>query len=248
MDVEEYPPLNTLKPVADNIWIVDGPKIYMAFPLGIRVPFPTRMTLIRLKSGGLFVHSPTAPDEAMMKAIDDLGPVEHLLSSNMLHYANIAAWKERYPDAIAWAAPKVRDRAKAQNIEVSFDRDLGEAPDVLWADDIDQLIFAGSKVLDEVVFFHRDSKTVILTDLIENFESEKVSPGLRMLVKMAGAVDPDGKAPIDLRLTFAGGKDAARESLAQMLAWQPERVILAHGRWYESQGTEELRRAFRWLL
>jgi hypothetical protein len=32
------------------------------------------------------------------------------------------------------------------------------------------------------------------------------------------------------------------------VAWQPERIILAHGRWYEKDGTEELRRAFRWLL
>ena len=52
-----YPPLNTLKPVADAVWIVDGPMIRFDV-LGLRLPFPTRMTLIRL-AGGLFVHSPT---------------------------------------------------------------------------------------------------------------------------------------------------------------------------------------------
>ena len=64
---------------------------------------------------------------------------------------------------------------------------------------------------------------------------------------MAGAADPDGKAPMDLRLTFFGGKEAARASFERMVAWGPERVIMAHGRPYDREGTMELRRAFRWL-
>jgi hypothetical protein len=33
-----------------------------------------------------------------------------------------------------------------------------------------------------------------------------------------------------------------------MIAWQPEKVVMAHGRWYERDGVAELRRAFRWLV
>jgi len=64
---------------------------------------------------------------------------------------------------------------------------------------------------------------------------------------LAGAADPDGKAPIDLRLTFSRGKEAARASFERMVAWKPERVIMAHGRPYGRDGPTELRRAFRWL-
>ncbi len=64
---------------------------------------------------------------------------------------------------------------------------------------------------------------------------------------MAGAAEPDGKAPIDLRLTFLGGRDAAWVSFERMLSWEPARVIMAHGRPYERDGAAELRRAFRWL-
>ena len=64
---------------------------------------------------------------------------------------------------------------------------------------------------------------------------------------MAGAADPDGKAPIDLRLTFLGGKKEARSTFERMVGWEPEKVIMAHGRPYEREGTAELRRAFRWL-
>ncbi len=45
-----YDPINVLKPVADDIWIVDGPRIRMSMgPL--HVPFPTRMTVLRLPQG-----------------------------------------------------------------------------------------------------------------------------------------------------------------------------------------------------
>ncbi len=83
--------------------------------------------------------------------------------------------------------------------------------------------------------------------MIENFEAEKLSWPMRILVKLAGCLDPDGKVPLDLRMTFAGRKDEARKSLQQIFDWEPEKVILAHGRCYLENGMEELKRAFRWL-
>ena len=112
---------------------------------------------------------------------------------------------------------------------------------------LEQLVFRGSRFMEEVVFFHRKTRAVILADLLENFEPEKVGGVYGWLVRLAGAADPDGKAPVDLRLTFLGRKEEARASFERMLAWGPEKVIVAHGRWYERDGTKELRRAFRWL-
>ena len=56
-----YDPLGVLKPVAENIWIVDGPEIRFRYAL-LRIPFPTRMTVVRLPDGGLWLHSPTPAD------------------------------------------------------------------------------------------------------------------------------------------------------------------------------------------
>jgi hypothetical protein len=50
-----------------------------------------------------------------------------------------------------------------------------------------------------------------------------------------------------VRMTFWGQKKQARSCLKRILQWNPEKVILAHGRWYENNGTAELLRAFRWL-
>lgn len=191
--------------------------------------------------------SPTEPDGGLRAEIDALGPVRHLVSPNKIHYAHIAAWKRIYPEAKAWASPGVRERAASQGIDVSFEADLGDQPEEAWRGDLDQLVFRGSRFMEEVVFFHRRTRTLILADLIENFEPEKIGGAWRSLLRSAGATDPDGKAPIDLRLTFLGGKDAARASFERVLSWEPERVIVVHGRPYERDGAAELRRAFRWL-
>ena len=240
-----YEPLNVLKPVGEDLWVVDGPIVRMAY-FGGSIPFPTRMVVVRLQSGRLFLWSPTEPDDGLRAQIDALGPVEHLVSPNKIHYAHIGTWKRIYPEAVAWASPGVRERATSQGVEVAFDAELHGEPDPAWREDLAQLIFRGSRFMEEVVFFHRKTRTVILADLIENFEPAKVGGAYRWLVRLAGAADPDGKTPVDLRLTFFG-KDEAHASFERMLAWGPEKVIVAHGRWYERDGTKELRRAFRWL-
>jgi Domain of unknown function (DUF4336) len=244
--VELYEPINTLKPVGEHLWVVDGPIVRMVFPGG-SMPFPTRMVVLRLTNGDLFLWSPTEPDDGLRAEIDALGPVRHLVSPNKIHYAHIATWKRAYPGAKAWASPGVRERAASQRVDVSFDADLGDLPEEAWSEDLDQLVFRGSRFMEEVVFFHPKTRTLILADLIENFEAEKVGGFHGWLVRLGGAADPDGKAPIDLRLSFLGRKKEARSAFERMVAWKPERVIMAHGRWYDRDGTGELRRAFRWL-
>ncbi len=91
-----YAPLSTLKPLSDGVWWVDGPVGRMR--LGpVSLPFPTRMAVIRLRAGGLWIWSPTAPSPGLFAELDALGPVEHLVSPNRFHYASIGAWKRRYP-------------------------------------------------------------------------------------------------------------------------------------------------------
>lgn len=242
-----YEPLSTPKSVGENLWIVDGPVVRMSSALGGSVPFPTRMVVIRLDSGGLFLWSPTEFDDGLRAQIDALGLVQHLVSPNKIHYEHIAAWKRAYPEATVWASPGVRERAASQQIEVSFDADLGDSPEPAWEEDLDQLVFRGSRFMEEIVFFHRASRTVVLADLIENFEPGKLSGLFGAFARLGGVTDPDGKAPIDLRLTFLGRKNESRASLETMLDWGPEKVIMAHGRPYLQDGAAELRRAFRWL-
>ena len=236
-----YEPLNTLKPVADRIWLIDGPaqRFY-------GMPFSTRCTVLQLDNGDLWVHSPTLMTDALRAELDSLGPVMHLVAPNWIHYAHIDDWHRAYPEAATYATPGVTARAAKKGLTLAFDHDLGPEAAPSWQGQIDQMIVEGSKVHREAVFFHRASATLILTDLIENFETSKLPVWMRPLASIAGIDDSDGKMPPDMRLTFR--KAPLAKSVQRMIAWQPQRLILAHGRWFEQGAVDELRRAFRRIL
>ncbi len=241
-----YEPVNHLKSVAENVWIADGGITAMAM-YGVHIPFTTRMTVVRLNDGQLWVHSPIAYTPELAAQLDALGEVSHLVSPNMIHYAHIPGWAEHYPNARTWASPGVRERAQGQGIDVWFSDDLGDDPSEAWYEEIDQLRFRGSSVMEEMVFFPRPSRTLIVTDLIENFDPAKVHWAYRGLLRLTGVVAPHGQAPLDYRFTFRGRKKQARACFEAMLGWQPERILLAHGNWIQHDGTAALKRAFRWL-
>jgi hypothetical protein len=88
----------------------------------------------------------------------------------------------------------------------------------------------------------------VVTDLIQNYEREKIaSPVLRFMTGLSGAADPDGKMPADLRATFFMHRKDMVVAVRRMISWQPQRIIIAHGRWYRDNAVAELERAFRWL-
>lgn len=239
-----YPPLNTLKPVAEDLWIVDGPVIRFGMPWP-KMPFPTRMTIIRLSDGGLFVHSPTHLTEDLRAEVDALGPVRFIIGPNRIHYWWIPYWHAAYPQAAVWLAPRIHEQARGH---IDFPtREITGATGYPWDAEIATLPVTGS-FMTEVAFFHRASRTLVLTDFIENFEPGRMSWWMRLLTRIGGVSDPDGRMPRDMRLTFAKQRPALKAAVRTMIGWAPERVIIAHGRWYRRDGTRELERAFRWLL
>jgi hypothetical protein len=61
-----YEPINVYKPVAPNIGIVDGPFEYLTVGgAKLPLPFTTRMTVVRLSNGDLFLHSPIKFDRRL---------------------------------------------------------------------------------------------------------------------------------------------------------------------------------------
>lgn len=237
-----YEPLNTLKPIADNIWVVDGPSIRF-----YGAAFSTRMTVVRLQNGDIWLHSPTKICDSLKDEIAALGPVRHLIAPNWIHYAYIREWQTAFRTARAYAAPGVQARAKKHGMHIRFNENLTQTAPEPWAGQIKQMVVEGSKIHREAVFFHTASRTLILTDLIENFEPENLSWIMRILTRWGGIQDPDGQMPRDMRMSFSKGRKKLRAAIEQMIDWGPERIILAHGRWYDHDAIAELKRSFRWL-
>lgn len=243
MDGLLYPPLDCLKPLTADIWTVDGPQAWLGLPWP-KVPFPTRMTIIVLQDRRLFIHSPTPLTPALRQDVERLGSVAYIVAPNRLHYSWLADWHREFPEASVFLAPRVREQAKdkADFPASLLDRAIGYP----WDGEMFTLPVPGS-FMTEFVFFHTATKTLVLTDLIECFEPQRLkSLWFRLLIRIGGVAAPLGGTPRDLRLTF--NRPTLRDAVKTMLRWQPQRVVFAHGRFYADDGAQRLADAFAWLL
>lgn len=169
-----------------------------------------------------------------------------IVAPNRLHYWWVADWQRAYPRAEVFVAPKVAEGDRRDRLD--FDcRLLDRSSGYPWDGAIATLPVE-SRYMTEVVFFHYASRTLVLTDLIENFEPPKLSLAMRLLTLIGGVQHPHGSMPLDMRMTFFRRSEALRQAIERMIDWNPQRIILAHGRWYERDGAAELKRAFRWVL
>jgi hypothetical protein len=248
MGASLYEPINVYTPLGPNIGIVDGPFEYLAVR-GVRLPLPftTRMTVVRLSNGDLFLHSPVRFDEGLAKELHRLGTVRHLVSPNQFHYAHIVGWAQAFPRAIAWASPRVRQRARARHVAIDFTRDLdADAPEE-WRGEIDQLLFPGG-YFKEFVFFHKASRTLILTDTILNLELDKMSEPWRTAARLTGMYHPYAQVFFGMRLPLLLQRRKARAAIGKIHSWQPQRIVLSLGRCFEADADEVIRRIFGGLV
>jgi hypothetical protein len=219
----------------DDVWVAQAPLRFYG------IPFGTRMTVVRLRNGALWLHSPIGIDAALERALRELGEVRFVVSPNKLHHLYLADAQAAFPEAELYAPPGLsRKRPKLR-----FEGELWDAPRLGWADEIDQLVVRGSSVMEEVVFLHRASRTLIVGDLCMYFGPE--SPWLTRLVARAGGMYDRPRVPPDWQWTFRR-QAATRRSFERLLSWDYERVILAHGRLIEDGAKDVFRRSYAWAL
>ncbi|PAX08315.1 hypothetical protein CKY28_08125 [Sphingomonas lenta] len=236
-----YRPLDTPKPVADGVWTVDSGPLK---PAG--VPVPLRMTVLKLANGDLVLHSPTRYSARLARELEPIGRVAHLVAPNSAHWMFVRDWQAAYPDATTWAVPGLRDRGQVKRSGVRLDHDLGDdAPDA-WAGEVRQGIVPGGLGFREAWLFHEASGTLVLTDLVQNIERERMPPVAKLLMRLADG--DDGRPARHLRAVLRLGGRGTKDALRRLLDLDPVRVIFSHGRPFEERAAERLRRAFKPLL
>lgn len=228
-----------LQTFGKNLWIVDGPDVRDMF-----LTFTTRMTIVRLADESLWINSPVPVSFDMLKQITALGPVKYLLAATPRHVWRLDEWHTLFPEAQLWVPQKSLFTLKKGHL--SFTGILGNEPYQGWANDFDQLVFKGNPLIQEVFFYHKASKTVILDDLIQIHHFIKGRPFLNAFIKFEGVASPDGGVGIDLRLSFTNRK-LARQSLHKLLSWDFDKLIIAHGGCIEKNAKPFVEKAFHWL-
>ena len=226
--------MESLRRFAPDVWIAEGP-IVRTFGF----PFPTRMILVKLADGNVWINSPVVASPEEMESITDLGPVKYLVAPTPLHEWRLQGWKGKFPGAQVWVAPPVR---KQTNLPQHV---LSDEPPAAWAEDMDRMIFRGSSVLNEVYFLHRNSHTLIFCDFIQNYAPQRGKLLRNTVMKWAGVLG--GGVPIDIRLSCSRNTSPARASLQRLLSWDFDKAIFAHGDCIERDAKAFVRRAFRWL-
>ena len=229
--------MHDLQAFAEKILVVDGPPVRV-----VGVTLTTRMVIVKLADGSLWVNSPVSVPCDMLHLIKALGPVKYLVAPTRMHVWRLKEWRVLFPEAELWGPCEISNKFK----HLPFAGILGEAPPRGWADDLDQLVFQGNFFVDEVFFFHLNSRTVIMADFIQNHPIAKGKPLRNALFKLAGVAYPDGGVALDIRLSFTN-RNLARRSLQKLLSWDFDKLIIAHGVCIEKDAKPFVERAFRWL-
>lgn len=224
--------------VPDALWL----REYFVRMGGAR--FNARMTVIKLRSGEILLHSPCTFDPSVAAEVAGLGPIVAIIAPGNFHWLHVRPWQQAFPDASTYVCPGVEKRAKG----LTFGFVLGDAAPPLWSDELAQVAIEGTRVMREVAFLHRASRTLILVDLVENFTS--ATPGtnwlLRATFRALGMWNRPSPAP---EYSFAwGDKARVREGLERILAWDFERVILSHGDLITCDARQAVARAWRKVL
>jgi len=226
-----------LEEFGPSLYVADGPAVsFLGFP------YPTRMAAVKLSDGSAWVWSPIALTPELERAVDSIGPVCHIVSPNKIHHLFLKEWVERWPDARLHAPPGLARRKP----ELRFDAELDDEADPAWAADIDQTIFRGSIAMEEVAFFHRPSRTAIFCDLVQRHDPAQMKGLKGMLMRLDGLVGERGSTPREWRASFVRRRPA-RAARARVLAWEAERLVIAHGACAQENATQILARALAWI-
>jgi hypothetical protein len=223
-----------VRALAPGLWIAERP-----FSTGL-AELGTKMTIVRLADGGLWLHSPVKLDGPTQRALDELGPVRAVVCPSRVHHLFAGDYAAAYEDARLYGPPGLAEKRR----DLRFHATLGDEPEPAWRGVLEQHLFKGAPLLGEVVFFHPATRSLITTDLVFNVPVGQTR-GARLFYWLVGA---EGRIGPHRLIRFAmRDRRACRASADRILAWDFERITVTHGEVVERGGREAFRSGFSFL-
>jgi hypothetical protein len=208
-------------------------------PFGFQLP--TRMSVLVYASGKLALVSPVPIDDEVARKLAVLGDVHYLIAPNLLHHAYLAAATTRYPMAKVLGPSALRKKRPDLTLHATLDAGLpAELTQVVEMVHID-----GAPAVDEYVFFHSRTRTLVVTDLVFNL----VRPRgwfTHLVLFLVGCHRRLGQSRT-WRL-FVRDRAAASVSFQRVLALPFDTLVMAHGEVVKLDARAKLARALAWLL
>jgi hypothetical protein len=206
-----------LQPVDEDLWVAQFPHRLMGVNLG------RQMAVVRLPDdSGLVLISPGPPDDVVQHELARIGPVRHIVAPSCFHDTFVPEVLQAYPSASLHASPGFDHVLKVDRTI----RDLTGPMPESWQGVFDTQLIAGMPKVNEVVFHHLPSRTLIVADLVFNL-APHADLWTRAFMSANGAFGGVRASRI-FRLSIRD-RVAQQESLRAVLRWNFERLIPSHG-------------------
>lgn len=216
-----------------DLWSASVPQSFLGLAVG------TRMTVVRLPSGALWVHSPIALTPELHTALAELGPVAHIVAPNRYHHLYAGPMHEAFPEAALYARPKLRTKRSDLRIDVDLDETSADRFEGVF-----DAVHIGGTLLDEVVFVHRPTRTLIAADLVENFKTSSHFM-TRQYLKLAGIHGRPGFSRF--MRPMIRNRARTRQAIDRLLTFDFGRIVLSHRDIVPEGGRDVVGDAYAWL-
>jgi hypothetical protein len=223
--------------IADDLWSFER---RLRFPGGLLLG--CNMTAIRLRDGRLVLIAPLALDDPTREQLAALGPVGAVIAPNSFHHLFAAAYGPAFRDARTYLVPGLRERVPTAPAGTVLTEDARPA----WYGELEHVVFGPVHGAAELVFLHRPSSALVVTDLAMNVTT--IEPAWQRLAWRASGILPRFGPSRSARLTFLSDRAAARPHLEKILRWEFARIAVAHGEAVERDGRRVFADAFRDVL
>lgn len=220
--------------ISTNIHAIDGELT--AFYNQVR--FPIRTTILTLPTG-LLIISPL-PLHLIASQIQNLGTPRYVLAPNGFHHIWAHEFVEAYEHVELYASDSLPKRFPGKDWgHVITPETSGD----VFGETVKIKLIESVGWLREVVVLHRESESLIVTDLAFNFrrEADELSLLMKVYVTLAGAL---GKANVSWPFVFIFAMGDIRglvKELEEVLEWDWKRLIVTHGDIVENGGKSALR-------
>jgi hypothetical protein len=231
-----------LRQIDYNLWVAQQPLKFWGLEVG------TRMTVIKLSDDSIVLISPINIDAQIRDRLDTLGTVRYIIAPNLFHYLYLARCQKIYPQAQAIAPPGLTDKQpdlKLDKVLLQDKIDFNSELEFVWFEGCRVFIPPQVKTINEIVFYHPASKTLVITDSAFNFDRS-----FPLITQLAAKVLGSYQVlkPYLLDKIASQDKQKLRRSIDKILAWDFQRVIVAHGSIVEYNAKEQLSAGYQWLL
>jgi hypothetical protein len=207
-----------LKPVAENIWTLESE---LNAVLGLKMP--VRATVLRLRTQELMVLSPVKTSQEDLEELRQYGPVRYVVAPNCMHHLFLKKFAAEFPKAEIWGPHCLQDKRN----DIHFKGTLSTQETMPWEEDVDMIVVkAKAPMVQEFIFFHRASKTAIVTDLLFNvhdFRGWKES----LIARLNGGYKK--LAMTRLGRSVFNDKQSLHMAASHLLSWNPSHLVVAHG-------------------